>query len=147
MYGCFKGIPKKKRQESFDFLKKKGYGKYHTEGEFMSYVFIPTFPFVYGGITYTEVECCPLGAIVLKSGIKDNWQSPEPKGRLYNMVELLTPLNGRRAVLFLGCGAGYNVNENDAQRFIDDNDQGKFDTLEKLARAMGVQYKGQASHE
>lgn len=122
MYSVFKSIPKKKRQQAFAHLRALGYNSRvsrsvrNEQGDSM----------------------CPLGAV--------NLTYPELKPLVSRLMEhpvcLAMPQSGQeeRAIL---AAIGVYIYQEDAARFMLHNDWGRFDTIEKLATAMGVSYKGE----
>lgn len=120
MYSVFESIPKKKRQQAFDHLRRLGYDSRvsrsvrNEQGHNM----------------------CPLGAV--------NLTYPELKPLVSRLMEhpvcLAMPQSGQeeRAIL---AAIGIDVYQEDAERFMLHNDWGQFDTIEKLATAMGADYQ------
>lgn len=128
MYACFRHVPKKVRQEAFDFLVKNDYGKV-----------LPTSCAI-GVLTQIPitayVPCCPLGAINAVLGLDQ-----VVVGRSVELKQscIFMPANGEMEVSLLAlCHPPIRINNRDAQRFINHNDARYFNTLAKLARAMGA---------
>lgn len=147
MYACFKGIPKKIRQQAFDLYAAAA----KRDGQRLDLTRATLEPDKYSGgngwganywwmrmnITY---HCCPWGAVnyvLLKQ--RPNTASVA-KARGY---KLRLPQDGRNEGDILQL-FGLNVDNTtrDAiERFIQANDNRKFMTLGQLATAMGVTYK------
>jgi hypothetical protein len=128
MYACFKHVPKKARQEAFDFLAKNGYGERP-----------PNIRVLTQNSMNEYVPCCPLGAINKALGLG---QVIIDLDCVWAPSIIYMPANGETEVEILTfCHSPVDMNARDAQRFIDHNDKRRFDTLEKLARAMGATYQ------
>lgn len=133
MYKVFKSVPREQRQKAFDFLVEHGY---------FNRVIGSNWPRC--DARYDGYYVCPLGALNIAAGC----ETPIVRTKSYDDYWFaFRPQNGTVASLSYFRFAGEVLNSNAAEYFIKANDHSRFDTPEKLARAMGVQYKGQASHE
>lgn len=141
MYAIFKHFSKQRRQAAFDRLIEHGYAQRDEEKHGNANCSIKTNVDI-----YADTRVCPLGMV--------NITYPQLK-RIYGQAIFVyrekygfhgifptMPDDGIDEELLLA-KVGIQASAEDAQRFITDNDRGKFDTPEKLARAMGVIYKGE----
>ena len=153
MYRVFKGIPRQVRQEAFNFLMQHNYGRfgyekathpYHKALRHLALVKVH-----FDGNKHWELgaddqcwnlNCCPLGALNYVVGLRDGMEILG-KTRV-SLNEILMPTNAFFEE-FLLHGTPYTVDTADADRFMAANDQDRFDTPEKLARAMGAKYQPQ----
>lgn len=142
MYHVFVNIPMEVRQAAFDLLVKNGYATAppRQEGERAARLNRTFVELLTGIDSYANhgYECCPLGAVNAVLGVAQK-QLMFIGGQYYTRGCILMPTDGTVAKFIL-LSKGYPVNAYDAERFIKDNDTGKFTTLEELATAMGVKY-------
>lgn len=122
MYACFKKIPKKVRQQAYEeFVNGNPNDGRAFRGEnFFSRAVID------------ENIYCPIGAV--NRVVRDN-STGEPE---FVVFERLPHSSVERRILRHTLGV--DVDLLDIQRFIEHVDEGKINTPEKLARAMGVKY-------
>lgn len=139
MYRVFESIPQEVRQQAFDeYVKSRRKMNYEDNLRRTALGLPPTKEnrtrswsgsYEHGGM------CCPLGAVCVELGL----------GRVVSPVEVRVP-NGGAAVRKLLAHADILVDPTDAQEFISDNDHECFDTFQKLAKAMGVEYHQEEDH-
>ena len=141
MYACFKGIPKRVRQEAFDLLSKS---LTRTTVKVLDKEVESRPHFV-----VRERECCPWGAINFVYGGTGLWGFPaeencslEERSEAVVMMPYPSP---EWEVQYLGSQDIF-ASGRELRRFMRDFDLGRLDTLAQLATAMGVEYHQEEDH-